>query len=185
MIILELFLAFTVMYIFIRFRQKSKKNIPVKRTGRRSNMASITAKHSPYRDKFILTDNEYSFYTVLKKVADDENWIVFLKVAMKNLFEVVLSDEDSFSDYFDRISDQHIDFLICNEKLRSKFALELEGDNRGKNSHKTFEKFPEDVFEGSRMRFIRIPYQDDYSEDYVRRCFGLPLKPQNDKQEAR
>ncbi len=119
----------------------------------------------PYKQKFILTKNEYAFWIELEKVAVDMKWKVCPKVGLKELFEI--TSKENYMNYFGRISQKHIDFLICNEKLQPVYAIELDD-----NSHKGREesdRFKDEIFKLSSIPLIRIKAQKDYSKEYILR----------------
>ncbi len=119
----------------------------------------------PYKDKYILTKNEYIFYIELKNIAKEMNWIICPKVGLKDLFEI--TTKENYMSHFGRISQKHIDFLICDNALRPIYAIELD-DNSHKN-RKDSDEFKNKLFEKSKIKLIRIKACKEYSDQYIMR----------------
>ena len=78
----------------------------------------------PYAAKHLLTHREYKFYMILRKVADEHNCLICPKVGLKDILSV--TDRQNYMKYFCKISQKHVDFVICDQKLNVLFALELD-----------------------------------------------------------
>jgi len=123
----------------------------------------------PYKQKFILTKNEYLFYNELKKITDNQGLIICPKVGLKDLFEI--TTKDNYMSWFGRIAQKHIDFIICDNKLRPIYGIELDD-----NSHKTREdsdNFKDKLFEKSSIKLIRIKARrnTEYNKEYIEKLF--------------
>jgi len=117
----------------------------------------------PYKSKYILTKNEYLFYKELKKITDRNNLLICPKVGLKDLFDV--TDKANYLSWFGKISQKHIDFLVCDGMLRPKYAIEVDD-----NSHQNREEsdiFKNSLFKNSNIDIIRIKAQREYSEEYI------------------
>ena len=68
-------------------------------------------KRLPYEAKPLLTKREYAFYRLLKREADARGFLICPKVGLKDLMEV--TDKNNFLQYFRKISQKHVDFVIC------------------------------------------------------------------------
>lgn len=144
---------FIIIIAFIYFSKK----IQVKKS------EEINIKDS-FKSKYILTGNEYKFYKVLKKITDQHNLIICPKVGLKDLFKV--TNKSNYMAAFSKISQKHIDFLICDNDLHPCAAIELDD-----NSHKGREEndnFKNELFQNSPIKLIRIKAYPDYSEKYVK-----------------
>ena len=81
-------------------------------------------RHYPYKAKPILTKREYSFYRILKREADARKLLICPKVGLKDLMDV--TNRRHFFRYFGKISQKHVDFVICDRNLNVLFAVELD-----------------------------------------------------------
>lgn len=90
---------------------------------------------------------------------------------IKNLFDI--TDKKDYMSWFGRIAQKHIDFLICDEKLRPKFAIELD-DNSHKNNKN--DSFKDALFKAASLKLIRIRAQIDYSEEYIERNININME---------
>lgn len=86
----------------------------------------------PYQKKNILTKAEYSFYMTIRPLCDMNNIIICPKVRLEDIAEVK-KDTDNKLKYRGYIKSRHIDFLLCDDKLRVLAGLELD-DNSHKNN---------------------------------------------------
>lgn len=120
----------------------------------------------PYRAKPILTRREYCFYKMLKREADRYGFLICPKVGLKDLLEV--TDGKQYMKYFHKISQKHVDFVICDENLRVLFALELDD-----SFHDTEEARERDWFKDRAFRAAHLPLKRirDFDERAVRELF--------------
>ncbi len=90
------------------------------------------SKPLPYRKKYLLTKNEWSFYKELKPIADEMNFSILSKIRLADLVEVTTKDETEYFNHFNKISSKHIDFALAKkENLQIILLIELDD-----NSHK-------------------------------------------------
>lgn len=121
----------------------------------------------PYKDKYILTENEYLFYQELREIAAEMNWIICPKVGLKELFEVTASE--NYMNHFGRISQKHIDFVICKDDLKPLYAIELDDNSHNSEKAKKSDRFKDELFGNSRVKLIRIKACEEYSREYIMR----------------
>lgn len=144
---------FIIIIAFIYFSKKTQ----VKKS------KEINIKDS-FKSKYILTGNEYKFYKVLKKITDQHNLIICPKVGLKDLFEV--TNKSNYMAAFSKISQKHIDFLICDNDLHPCAAIEL--DDSSHKGREENDNFKNELFKYSSIELIRIKAYPDYSEKYVK-----------------
>lgn len=126
----------------------------------------LRGKRYPYRARPLLTRREYGFYLLLRQEAERRNLLVCPKVGLKDLMEV--SSRKNYMKYFARISQKHVDFVICNRNMEVLFALEL--DDR---SHDTEKAKKKDQFKDRAFRAAKIPLKRirNYNAGAVRELF--------------
>lgn len=70
----------------------------------------------------LLKESEYKFYSMLKS-SIDINYIICPKVKISNFIQMI--DKRSWEDYYEKISNQSIDFLICDNTFKPLFGIIL------------------------------------------------------------
>ncbi|MCB0213738.1 MAG: DUF2726 domain-containing protein [Anaerolineae bacterium] len=116
----------------------------------------------PYalRDDF-LSSAELSFYHVLAGYVEGR-WMVLSKVRLADIFFVKRPHENKSS--FSRISQKHIDFLLCHPKTMTPVVgIELDDGSHKQAKRKQRDTFVEQVFEAAGLPLVRIPNQRAYS----------------------
>ena len=121
----------------------------------------------PYHSKYILTNTEYKFFVVLKPLMEVKGYIICPKVGLKDLFEVNKGTKER-QKYFYKISQKHIDFLICDSKLVPLFAIELDDKSHKQADVKERDKFKDELFKVAGLPLYRVPTVSTYSEEYVK-----------------
>ena len=126
----------------------------------------------PYRSKYILTNNEYRFYLSLKSMLDAKGFIICPKVGLKDLFDVTVSSKERMS-YWAKISQKHIDFLICDEKLHPLCAIELDDKSHLTEEAKKNDTFKNELFSSTHIPLYRIPSTSHYTEFFIQSYIPL------------
>ncbi len=98
----------------------------------------------PYKSKYLLTNTEYTFYKILKPIMDKHDCLICPKVGLKDI--VNITDKENYMKWFSKISQKHIDFLICNKDLKPLFALELDDNSHEKEKAKNNDDFKNNLF---------------------------------------
>ncbi len=120
----------------------------------------------PYQKKYLLTKNEYNFYTRLRPIANRYNLQILTKIRLADLVETKknLSYADSNA-YFNKIRSKHIDFALVDNM---KVVLLVELDD---SSHKYQSRIERDIFVDDVLRTcgycIIHTYGDTNPIDYV------------------
>lgn len=120
----------------------------------------------PYRACPLLTKREYKFYVLLREEAYKRGLLICPKIGLKDLMEV--TNKKHYMKYFAKISQKHVDFVICDEDLQVCFALELDD-----SSHDTEKARQKDLFKDRAFKAAGIPLKRirDFDEASVRRLF--------------
>ena len=140
--------------IFIPFLEKLNL---VKDTGGKKK------KPLPYRvrDDF-LTIPELSFYKVLENLLGSRLTIQS-KVRLADIFFIVRPHENHRS-YFPRISQKHLDFLVCDTKsMQPVFGVELDDSSHNSYKQKKRDQFVDQVFEAAKLPLLRMPTKYQYN----------------------
>jgi len=116
----------------------------------------------PYRVKDdFLSPAELSFYHVLKSIVGD-HLTVLSKVRMIDIFYIARPNENY--SYRGRISQKHVDFLLCQPKTMKLIAgIELDDSSHQRQDRIERDEFVNRVFEVADLPLIRIPAQRTYN----------------------
>lgn len=127
------------------------------------NIQKKTApKKLPYRvrDDF-LTPAELSFYKVLRIVVG-EKFTVCTKVGLADIFFVARPNENMA--YRNRISQRHVDFLLCRpENMKPVLGIELDDSSHNNSRNQERDRFKNEVFQAAELPLTRIPVQRTYN----------------------
>lgn len=108
----------------------------------------------PYIKKYILTKTEYNFYKTLKNICDAYDLIICPKVRLEDFISVKGTTE--ISKYRGYIKSRHVDFLICDNQLYVKAALELDDKSHNRESVQKKDEFKNKLFETINVKLYRI-----------------------------
>lgn len=108
----------------------------------------------PYAKKMLLTKTEYAFYNILKRKCDENNLLICPKVRMEDFLNV--TDRKNVLKYRGYIRSRHIDFMICDDKLRLLAGLELDDSSHQNKDVATVDEFKNKVFETIQMPLFRV-----------------------------
>jgi len=110
----------------------------------------------PYKSKYLLTPNEYSFYKTLKPIVDKNNCLICPKVRLADIVQI--TDNKNYMKWFARVSKKHIDFLICDKDLKPLFVIELDD-----KSHNKPQAYKNDSFKNRLFETIQLPLKRTYN----------------------
>lgn len=120
----------------------------------------------PYRvrDDF-LTPAELSFYKVLESIVGTK-LAIQSKVRLADIFFVSRPNENQA--FQNKISQKHLDFLICDSKtMKPLFGIELDDASHKRSDRQERDVFVNDVFRTANLPLLRFPVQRAYSRDEI------------------
>lgn len=120
----------------------------------------------PYRlrDDF-LSPAELSFYRILSTVIADQA-AIFTKVRLADIFFVARPNENR--SYFGRISQKHVDFLLCEPNTaKPLLGIELDDSSHKRAKRKERDEFVNQVFQAAQLPLVRLPVQRAYTTQDV------------------
>ena len=119
----------------------------------------------PYKVKDdFLTDTERSFYHSLKLYVGDKA-VICPKVGLKDIFFIGKGVGKDFRKYFGKISQKHVDFLLCAPgTMKPLCGIEL--DDISHTNKKSYERdlFVEKVYKDANFELIRLSSKYTYKE---------------------
>ena len=112
----------------------------------------------PYKQKYLLTKNEWKFYKQIKETTDKLNLHILAKVRLADFVEVDKEKANKqFQKYFNYIKSKHIDFVLCNpENLKIIYLIEL--DDKTHSNEKTIKRdeLVNKIYETCNYELIRV-----------------------------
>lgn len=119
----------------------------------------------PYESKFLLTKSEYSFYNILKQKCDANNLLICPKVRLEDFINVKVNNYKELQKYRGYIKARHVDFIICDSKLRIKAAVELDDKTHETNKAIKTDNFKNELFNTIKIKLYRIKTNSIYDQE--------------------
>lgn len=117
----------------------------------------------PYKKKdYLFTKAEQSFYEVLKFATSELSISIFAKVRLADLVYLPKNTDKRLT-YWNKIQSKHIDFVICDSKLKPVLAIELNDSSHKEIPRIDRDNFVEKVLSNAKLSFIKIPAQYTYN----------------------
>lgn len=110
----------------------------------------------PYKKKnYFFTKRELNFYKELKLIADKYNLVIFPKVRVADIIEVIKIEKRQ--SYFNKIVAKHIDFVLCDNVIYSpKILIELDDSTHDKPNRKQRDNFIDKIMIQAKIPLIRF-----------------------------
>ncbi|CCY85689.1 putative uncharacterized protein [Clostridium sp. CAG:149] len=102
----------------------------------------------------------------MKREADARKLLICPKVGLKDLMDV--TNRRHFFRYFGKISQKHVDFVICDRNLNVLFAVELDDRSHDTEDARKRDRFKDNAFRAAKIPLKRIRY---FNEENVRDLF--------------
>lgn len=112
----------------------------------------------PYKERKLLTNNEYRFYYNLVQLADKYNLSVQVKMRLADIIEVdkcKITNQEYMS-YFGKIKSKHIDFVLTHKyTMQMIAAIELDDKSHQKQNRIERDTFVNNALKAAGIDFIR------------------------------
>lgn len=118
----------------------------------------------PYHlsDRF-LSPTELSFYQVLKQYIDNRV-VICPKVGLKDFFFVGKESGKDYLKYFGKISQKHVDFLLCDPKsMKPICGIELDDSSHTSKKSNHRDQFVEKLYNEAQFPLVRFSSKSGYS----------------------
>ena len=124
----------------------------------------------PYRKKdYLLSVAEKEFYAVLKRIAEENNYLLFSKVRLEDLLWIPKSvpKKERFG-LRNRIKSRHVDFLICDrDKISPLLVIELDDSSHESNKGMERDDFVNRALEDAQLPLLRFKAQRSYNSAVI------------------
>lgn len=124
---------------------------------------NINYKDLYIKKDYIMTEQEYKFYRLLKNYTSKNNLNLFAQVS---LYAIVNSKY--YSD-FNKIKSKSIDFVITDVNCKIKLCIELDDYTHIKENRQKRDNFIDKLFEELEIKMLRIPVQQYYNMTDIER----------------
>lgn len=114
----------------------------------------LRKKAFPYKSSYLLTKCEFNFYRALKPVCDQYGLIICPKVGLRDFITVTCKRD--YLKYFRRISQKHVDFLICDDNLRPLIAIELDDSSHELEKARKNDEFKNELYKHINLPLVRV-----------------------------
>jgi len=117
---------------------------------------------APYRvNESILTAAEFAFYDVLHSVVGS-HLTILAKVRLSDIFHVANTSRPA--SYLSRISQEHVDFLLCTPNtMQPVAAIELDDAGHQQARRRKRDEFVDGVFKAAGLPLLHVPVKRVYS----------------------
>ena len=153
--LIPVFIFAISMYVLSRFTMKHK-----------------SSKNYPYRKKpFLLTPSEHVLYQALIRYLGNL-FTVCPKVGIKDFIEVIPNTKE-YQHHFNKISQKHVDFLICDAKsMLPLYGVELDDSSHKRKKVKSRDELVEKIYFNAGFKLIRIPVKLIYADEYLKKILS-------------
>lgn len=117
-----------------------------------------------YKKKNLLTPTEYAFYMKARELFSKQNLFLYPKVRLEDYIEVCDTGKNKQS-LRGRIRSRHVDFLLCDDKLHIRAAIELDDHSHDNTKAKEIDYFKDELHKSIGLQLFRVSVKKDYIED--------------------
>ena len=136
---------------WIRRRKRGRAG-DVRNTGRAGQRETYR------RAESLLTPGEKEFYVVLREAVGPQA-VIQCKVRLADVLLAPNNDRTAFR----RVSQKHVDFLLCQRlTLRPLLAIELDDASHGRRDRQDRDRFVDAACEGANLPILHVPMQSRY-----------------------
>lgn len=152
-------LLFVIAYLIYERMETQKKDNDPELAPKKAKSNEPLNLENKYKRRMLLTKTEYSFYGILKKKCDAASLLICPKVRLEDFVEVISKEKMKYRGY---IKSRHVDFLICDSKLRVLAALKLDDTSHNSAKAQASDNFKNDLYKTIHMPLFRIKTNDNY-----------------------
>ncbi len=124
------------------------------------DIKNIKYPSTPYKlHKSLLTSREKELYQILTTVLEGTSYIIAIKPRLADFIGMTISHKQNkqvYYQYFNQISAKHVDFLICDEELTPKLAIELDDSTHSQKSRIERDRFVNQTYKDIGLGIIHI-----------------------------
>lgn len=107
-----------------------------------------------YKQRKILTENEWKNYKKLKELCDKKNLLIFPKVRLLDIIEPI-NNQWNYQTLLHKVQSKHIDFLLCKPDMTIVAILELDDNSHNKTDRIERDAFVDEILTSVGYKIIR------------------------------
>lgn len=119
-----------------------------------------------YQKSWLFSYNEKDAYSKLKPIAEELGYTVFAKVRLLDLLEPVKGNP-KYKTYFYKIQAKHVDFVLCDEKLVTRYIIELDDSSHEKQDRRERDAFVDEVVKSVGYQIIHVRGIDETIRQFI------------------
>lgn len=124
-----------------------------------------------YRKRLLLTKNEWKNYMFIKPILEREGLRICPKVRLLDLVEPKnCPDARRYQILLNKVQSNHVDFVVCDEKLNVLLILELDDSSHDTEPRKKRDNFVDTVLTGAGYQIPHV--RNCQAELRFRRCYS-------------
>jgi hypothetical protein len=126
-----------------------------------------------FRRKYLLSKTEHLFYEILREVVKGQ--VILAKVRLADL--VYTNDRhEKWLSNFRRVSQKHIDFVICDHELKPAIAIELDDPSHQRDDRQRRDRDVDRILAFARLPLLRIFTRRRYDRELIARLILKELR---------
>ena len=153
-------LLFLIIILLLMKKFINKNNIQNQYNDKENN---IDYNKKYIKKEYLLTPTELKFYKILKSITDEMNLVICPQIP---LYEIVKNID--YKD-FNKIASKSIDFVITEQNLKIKLCIELDDYTHKQERRIKRDKFINDLLIATNVKMIRIPVQNFYDKEKLKK----------------
>ncbi len=173
-----------IIVIIIYLKRQEEYKLKNQLSNKQTTQIQQTAKQefiSPYTiNNFLLTSHEADFYKDLKPIADKYNLIILCKMRMADILTVKPHIKNQqFYYWFQKISQKHIDFVLCNKSFIPAVFIEIDDYTHNRADRQESDNFKNNVFKDTHLKLLRFrSWTSEEIENNIKDCLNLEAQSQ-------
>lgn len=108
-----------------------------------------------YQKRWLFSYNEKDAYNKLKPIADELSLTIFAKVRLLDLLEPTKGNP-KYKTYFYKVQAKHVDFVLCDEKLVTRYIIELDDSSHDTEDRKKRDSFVDEALTSVGYKIIHV-----------------------------
>lgn len=143
-------------------------------------LAEIKTMHKRYglykSQHYLMTQDEYAFYSVLVYALDPKKYIVCPKVRLADVVYVSGKKNRNWYKNYSKIAQKHIDFVICDRRGQILFGIELDGNSHYSKTEKERDAEKNGICHAAGFPLLRFRSSKSYDSGSIRENIQKYLK---------
>ncbi|MCL1935093.1 MAG: DUF2726 domain-containing protein [Defluviitaleaceae bacterium] len=155
---ISFFLLYVVVFAYLA------KNKTKNRKYKKQKLKKLNTKYSYSLEKSLLTKKELDFFKIIKPIIDDIGLYVAIKPRIADFIRIFPDDKtENFWINFKKISQKHVDFLICDFNFTPIIAIELDDITHLREDRKNRDFFVDNIYKDVNLKVLHFTKYNSYN----------------------